>query len=235
MFDTLACSDVLPFHFTAYCRVVGTYRAIDQKQPRIIRRCLEDLDGIITRLSNDPDTVQCLRPNRENRSKLLISAHLTRLRALMVLGDSAALDAAALALMRCVSSYDPFRLDRTTALRMTRNLMRCLAVAAVMAWHARDSRRFDAVVDAVQRLRDACLDQRFDPIAQRTQEDHRGFAALMLERLQPCRWSAEASVCHPEAEAFVDPILLVYFPVLRRDRAEKAQRFLASLSGSSQS
>ena len=149
----------------------------------------------------------------------------------MALGDHAGLNQAAVQLEHSAQRYDPFAIDRTTATRMTRNIMRCLAIAAVMAWHAGDSQRLDRVVAQVERLRAASYADRFDPIAQRTQEDHRAFADWMLERLQACRWSGEQAAAKPDAAAFVEPVLLVYFPVLRLDRAEKAWRFLTPLSG----
>ena len=232
LFDALAASSVLPQHFAGYCRVVRTYRAIDQKDSEMLRRCCAALTPMIEALSSDPDTYCCLRPNRENRAKLLISAHLTRLRALMELQDHGALDAAAQDLEACSARYDPFAIDRTTATRMTRNIMRCLAIAAVMAWHSGHSQRFNAVVDEVERLRLASYAERFDPIAERTQEDHRAFSDWMLERLEPCRWSDGCPQARPEAAAFVEPILLVYFPALRLERAEKAWRFLTPLVAS---
>ena len=233
MFDALAASERLPLHFAGYCRVVRTYRAIDAKDPAAIRRCATALGTIITNLDADPDTYRCLRPNRENRAKLLISAHLTRLRALMALDDHVLLDDASLALQRCASRYDPFRIDRNTATRMTRNIMRCLAVAAVMAWHSGDGLRFEALFSDVERLHSACHAERFDPVVQRTQEDHRGFADQMLERLQRCRWSVDQPESRPEVDVFVEPILLVYFPELRLERAEKAWRFLRPLTTAS--
>ena len=162
--------------------------------------------------------------------KLLISSHLTRLRVLMALRDHDGLDRAALELEACIRRYDPFAIDRTTATRMTRNIMRCLAIAAVMAWHRNDRLRFDGVILEVQRLQRASHADRFDPIAQRTQEDHRLFADQMLLLLQSCQWSADASGARPAPDRFVEPVLLVYFPVMRPDRAEKAWRFLDGLS-----
>ena len=231
MFDALASSTVLPLHFAGYCRVVRTYRAIDSKEPATLERCCSALARIIDQLEQDPNTYRCLKPNRENRAKLLISAHLTRLRGLMARHDHAGLDQAAREFGSCAGRYDPFAIDRTTATRMTRNMMRCLAIAAVMAWHASDSQRMDAVLEQAERLRTACYAKRFDAISQRTQEDHRGFADQMLERLRCCSWSADQPSTRPSADVFVEPLLLVYFPVLRPDRAEKAWRFLTALTG----
>ena len=230
LFDVLASSTALPLHYAGYCRVVRTYRAIDAKDPVALRRGVEGLETILAVLEQDPDTYRCLKPNRENRAKLLISAQLTRLRALMALNDTPALDQATLELLASARRYDPFAIDLTTATRMTRNIMRSLTIAAVMAWHAGDAARFDAVLREMERLRQACHADRFDLISTETQEDHRGFADAVVAMLQACRWSPEQPEKRPDQERLVDPVLLVYFPDLRRQRAEKARRFLQSLS-----
>ena len=136
MFDALASSTALPMHYAGYCRVVRTYRAIDAKDVAALRRGVDGLAAILAELEADPDTYRCLKPNRENRAKLLISAQLTRLRALMALKDTAALERASCELLDSARRYDPFAIDLTTATRMTRNIMRSLTIAAVMAWHA---------------------------------------------------------------------------------------------------
>ena len=229
MFDALATSRVLPAHYVGYCRVVRTYRAIDAKDEPVLRLGVEGLSEIITELEQDPNTFCCLKPNRENRAKLLISAHLTRFRALMALHDTAGLDQAAHHVMHTVDRYDPFSIDRKTAVRMTRNILRSLTLAAVMAWHAADALRYRQVLDAVERLRDACFHKRFEAIVHNTQEDHRGFADQLLALLKKASWLVDAPEQRPDLEALVDPVLLVYFPELRRQRAEKARRFLQSL------
>ena len=47
--------------------------------------------------------------------------------------------------------------------------------------------------------------------------------------LNACRWSSAERSSRPSLEKLVDPVLLVYFPNLRRARAEKAESFLQSL------
>ncbi|WP_114993595.1 glycosyltransferase [Synechococcus sp. UW179A] len=229
LFDVLASSTALPLHYSGYCRVVRTYRAIDAKDGEALRRGVEGLEMILTVLEGDPDTYRCLKPNRENRAKLLISAQLTRLRALMALNDTPALEQASRELLASARRYDPFAIDLTTATRMTRNIMRSLTIAAVMAWHAEDAVRFDAVVVEMERLRQACHADRFDLIANETHEDHRGFAEAVVTMLENCRWLPQEPEARPDLERLVDPVLLVYFPDLRRQRAEKARRFLQSL------
>ena len=229
LFEALASSTRLPLHYSGYCRVVRTYRAIDAKDGVALRHGVEGLSEIVAWLEQDPNTYCCLKPNRENRAKLLISAQLTRLRALMALKDTLGLERASLELMESVRRYDPFAIDRKTAVRMTRNILRSLTVAAVMAWHAEDADRYDQVVNEVSRLRDACFHSRFEPIIHSTQEDHRAVADALLRMLSDARWSRECPDQRPDLEQLVDPVLLVYFPDLRRQRAEKARQFLQSL------
>ena len=229
LFEALASSTLLPLHYSGYCRVVRTYRAIDAKDDTALRRGVEGLTEIVAWLEQDPDTYCCLKPNRENRAKLLISAQLTRLRALMALRDTPGLERASLALMESVQRYDPFAIDRKTAVRMTRNILRSLTVAAVMAWHAQDADRYHQVVSEVSRLRDACFHARFEPIIHSTQEDHRAVADLLLGLLRAGCWPRQSPDQRPDLEVLVDPVLLVYFPDLRRQRAEKARQFLQSL------
>jgi len=229
MFDALAESCVLPARYVGYCRVVRTYRAIDAKDEQALRLGVSGLSEIVNELEHDPNTYLCLRPNRENRAKLLISAQLTRFRALMALEDCSGLERAALDLIASVGRYDPFAIDCETAVRMTRNMLRSLTIAAVMAWHAADPLRYRRVVAEVERLRDACYHKRFEAIVHFTQEDHRAFADELLSLLELASWPVDAPEQHPGLEQLVDPMLLVYFPDLRLHRAEKARCFLQSL------
>ena len=56
LFDVLASSTALPLHYSGYCRVVRTYRAIDAKDSEAMRRGVEGLEMILADLDNDPDT-----------------------------------------------------------------------------------------------------------------------------------------------------------------------------------
>jgi hypothetical protein len=81
----------------------------------------------------------------------------------------------------------------------------------------------------MERLQQASHAKRFDQISSETQEDHRSFADVVVSLLRGCRWPSEDSKLRPELERLVDPVLLVYFPDLRRERSEKARIFLQSL------
>ncbi|MAD07903.1 MAG: hypothetical protein CMP86_10890 [Gammaproteobacteria bacterium] len=229
MFDALAASRVLPACDVGYSRIVRTYLAIDARDEQALRFGVAGLSDIVTELERDPNTYCCLKPNRENRAKLLISAQLTRLRALMALADRPGLNLASLKLLESVVRYDPLAIDRKTAVRMTRNILRSLTVAAVMAWRAADPVRYLRVVAEAERLRDSLYHKRFEAIVHNTQEDHLPFADELLFLLKQVSWPVDAPEQRPDLERLVDPMLLVYFPEVRRQRAEKARRFLQSL------
>ena len=112
---------------------------------------------------------------------------------------------------------------------MPRSVMGCLTIAAVMVWHADDPRRFDAVVDEMDRLCKAFHAARFDVMLGETHEDHRGFADAVVAMLQPCRWPASEPSARPSTYQMVEPVQLVFFSDLRRERAAKAESFLQSL------
>ena len=229
MFDALAASRVLPACDVGYSRIVRTYLAIDARDEQALQLGVASLSDMVTELERDPNTYCCLKPNRENRAKLLISAQLTRFRALMALTDRPGLDLASLELLESVVRYDPFAIDRKTAVRMTRNILRSLTIAAVMAWQAADPVRYLRVVAEVERLRDSLYHKRFEAIVHNTQEDHLPFADELLFLLKLVSWPVDAPEQRPDLERLVDPMLLVYFPEVRRQRAEKARSFLQSL------
>ena len=229
LFEALASSTALPLHYAGYCTVVSTYLAIESNDSEALSRGVEGLGDILATLQADPDLYRCLKPNHENRVGLLMSAQLARLRALMALQDTRSLNLAAIEFLDSACRYDPFAIDCTTAVRITRNITRSLTIAAVMAWHVEDSSRFEAVVIEMERLRQACFAKRFDQSSNETQEDHRGFADAVVSLLKGCCWSPQDGEARPEMERLVDPVLLVYFPDCRCERSEKARSFLQSL------
>lgn len=229
LFEVLAGSSILPRHFSGYSQVVLTYRAIDFKEPAAIRASLPALGELIEQLEADPGTYCCLRPNRENRAKLLVSAQLTRLRALLALGDWPDLDACSRRLMGSVERYQPHAIDRDSAARMTRNILRCLAIEAVMAWHAADRERYGRALHQIERLRQASEHPDLDPYIAATQEDHRGFAAELLRQLDACPWAAEGEGQRPPFEQLLGAIILVLEPRLDWSKTEKARKAFAGL------
>lgn len=229
LFEVLGGSATLPHHFSGYSLVVLTYRAIDFKEPAAIRASLPALGELIAQLDADPGTMCCLRPNRENRAKLLFSAQLTRLRALLALGDWLELDACSQRLMRSVERYHPHTIDRDSAARMTRNILRCLAIEAVMAWHAADRERYQRAIHQIERLRQASEHPDLDPYIAATQEDHRGFAAELLRQLASCPWPTGGREQRPPFDDLLGAIILVLEPRLDWSKEEKARKAFAGL------
>ena len=229
LFELLASSSALPLHYSGYCRVVGTYLAIDANDSAALSRAVEGLREILVALEADPHLYRCLKPNQENRAELLMSVHLARLRALMALQATQALKLAAIEVLASTCRYDPFAIDCGTAVRVMTTIMRSLTIAAVMAWHAEDASRFDAVVKEMERLRQAFFAKRFDQISHETQSVHRQLADALVELLQPCRWSSEHGEMPPELECLVAPMHLVYCSDDSDECSEQARSFLQSL------
>jgi hypothetical protein len=230
LFATLASSHVLPMHYTGYCRVVSTYRAVDVKDEEAIRASLPPLEQLIQSLEQDPGTFRCLRSNRENRAKLLISAQLALLRAQIGLQDWPALDACGKRLMRSVERYRPECIDPNTAARMTRNILRCLTIESLLAWGACDACRYDRAIDQIHRLARACELPALQPYIASAQEDHPGFAAELLRHLEPCRWEASSHAPRPPFEQLAGAMILVLEPRLDWSKTEKARRTFAGLA-----
>jgi hypothetical protein len=229
LFEVLAGSTTLPSHFSGYSQVVLTYRAIDFKEPLAIRGSLPALGRLMDHLEADPGTYHCLRPNRENRAKLLFSAQLTRLRALLALGDWPQLEICCRRLIDSVERYHPHAIDRDSAARMTRNILRCLAIEAVMAWHAADRERYGRALHQIERLRLASEHPDLDPYIAATQEDHRGFAAELMRQLESCPWTRDGLEQRPPFEQLLGAIILVLEPRLDWSKEEKARKAFAGL------
>jgi len=211
--------------------MIWTDRAIDAGDGEALRRGVESLATTVARLAQDPDTYVCLKPNLDNRARLLMSAQFTRGRALMVLEDIPGLQQASLELLESVRRYDPFAIDRTTAVLITPSLLRSLTLAAVMAWHARDADRFSQVVSQLSRLREACSDARLESIDANIRKDHCSLADALLKGLGDACWPRECPDQRPKPEQLVAPVLLVDVWGIRPAEAESVRQFLQWLDG----
>ena len=229
LFEVFASSTVLPLHYSGHCTVIGTYLAIDANDSAALSRGVKRLEEILAALMADPDLYRCLKTRHENRAELLILTHLARLRALMALQATQALNLAAIEVLASTCRYDPFAIDCATAVRAMGPILSSLTIAAVMAWHAEDASRFDAVVKEMERLRQAFFAKRFDQISNENQSVHRHLADALVELLQPCRWSSEQGEMRPELECLVAPMHLVCCPGDRDKCSEQARSFLQSL------
>jgi hypothetical protein len=179
MFAVFATSQHLPEHFTGYCWIVFAHRSADLEDAVLMRQALVGVAALAERLEADPDTVVCLRDNRRNRLKMLVSCYATLLRLQLALGDATALKAVGRAGLALLQRLDPAAIDPNTSYRLTRNSLRVLSIAALEAVESKDSALLDAVADAMAVQHRHIHQPRFDH--QAAQEDHRGFATLMLD------------------------------------------------------
>ena len=179
MFAVFATSKHLPEHFTGYCWIVFAHRSADLEDAVLMRQALVGVVALAERLEADPDTVVCLRDNRRNRLKMLVSCYATLLRLQLALGDATALKAVGRAGLALMQRLDPAAIDPNTSYRLTRNSLRVLSIAALEAVESKDSALLDAVADAMavqhRHIHQPCFDH------QAAQEDHRGFSSLMLD------------------------------------------------------
>ena len=186
MFEVFAASNILPEHITGYCRVVFAHRSVDLEDPLRMGRALLSIAALAKRLEVDPDTMVCLRDNRRNRFKMLVSCYSALVRLHLVLGDWAALKQVGREGLRLMQRLDRAAIDANTSYRMTRNCLRVLSISALEAVDSRDPDLLAAVTNEMEAQHSHIHNPFFDDHP--AQEDHRRFASLMIEAvhsLQP--------------------------------------------------
>ncbi len=207
MFDVFAGSTILPDHFTGYCRIVFAHRSADLGDVLLIRRAQRGVEALADRLEADPDTLICLRDNRRNRLKMLVSCYATLLRLQLALGDAVALRDVGRAGLRLMQRLNPAAIDANTSYRLTRNSLRVLSLAALEAVDRRDPTLLAEVSEAMaaqhRHIHQACFDD------QAAQEDHRRFASLMLEAVRSIAASLQSGWDPSACEALERLLVLV--------------------------
>lgn len=182
MFEVFAASNILPEYITGYCRVVFAHRSVDLADPLPMGRALLCVAALAKRLEVDPDTMVCLRDNRRNRFKMLVSCYSALVRLHLALGDWAALKQVGREGLRLMQRLDLAAIDANTSYRMTRNSLRVLSISALEAIDSRDPDLLAAVSDAMEAQHRHIHNPSFD--GHPAQEDHRRFATLMFEAVQ---------------------------------------------------
>jgi hypothetical protein len=181
LFEAVADDPILPFHYRSYARIVMAYRAIDVMDMEGMARAADMIRETAHELEKDPETFNCRRANRFNRTKLLISCYTVLVRLLAYLGrfpEFSEICSASLDLYRRLN-YE--QLNRDVSYRMTTNLMRCLGSAALDAWCRADAISLEearADVDAAEAYSQLSIHRR-----SRAQEDHTSFAEKMKAAL----------------------------------------------------
>jgi len=182
LFEELVTSTVLPLYALNYCQVVLAHRCVDVKDGARMRQSAMAIAAMATALEQDPGTLCCLRSNRRNRSKLLVSCYATMLRLQLGLQQFDALSALGLRCLNWAEQLDLDAIDADTSYRLTRNILRVLLINVLEAWRQHDLALMQRTARVIARVHDHCHRSLFDQ--QSAQENHRGFAEAVLERVQ---------------------------------------------------
>ena len=181
LFETLGASSHLPLSYRAYCRVVCAYRAAELNDPQLMRASIAALDAVATGLEDDPNTQLCRQGNRFNRAKLLISCYATTLRLQLTLADRNGAASLGRRALQFSESLDLSMIETDTSFRLTRNLMRVLAINIVEAWASADAALYWRARRSLQAVHDHAHRPEHDD--RDVQEDHRAFAVQVMERV----------------------------------------------------
>jgi hypothetical protein len=182
LFEELVTSTVLPLYALNYCQVVLAHRCVDVNDGRRMRQSVDAIELMAAELEADPGTGLCLRSNRRNRTKLLVSCYATLLRLQLGLADGVALASLG---QRCLAFFERLDLDcidPDTSYRLTRNALRVLLINVLEAWGRTDQALLQRVQLQIERLNAHCHQARFDQ--QCAQENHRGYAESVVALVQ---------------------------------------------------
>ena len=146
-----------------------------------MRASLAALDAVATGLEDDPNTRLCRQGNRFNRTKLLISCYATTLRLQLTLADRPGAGRLGRRALQFCASLDLTMIETDTSFRLTRNLMRVLAINVVEAWATADAALYREARQALQAVHDHAHRPEHDD--REVQEDHRAFAVQVMQRV----------------------------------------------------
>ena len=221
LFEELVTSTVLPLYALNYCQVVLAHRCVDVKDEARMRQSAMAIADMATALERDPGTLCCLRSNRRNRSKLLVSCYATLLRLQLGLQQFDALSALGLRCLSWAELLDLDAIDADTSYRLTRNILRVLLINVLEAWTERDPALMQRTARVIERVHHHCHRGLFDH--QSAQENHRGFADAVLARVQ---WLEQAQLQSDQEGAVEEalPSLMLLMLKSERELASEAIR-----------
>ncbi|MCT0198465.1 hypothetical protein KQ313_02020 [Synechococcus sp. CS-1325] len=179
LFPLIAASEKLPSHYRAYALIVIAYQAISLDDAARIGSVSRDLERLVDALTADQATFSCQRSNRENRIKLLVSVYTALSRLYLASSEFSSFASVGSRVTALLDHLDFHAIDRDSSYRLTRNLMRCLAIDALQAWYLQDAENWQRALLRLRRAHDHCQEPIFDQ--SNAQEDHRGFAREMLQ------------------------------------------------------
>ena len=216
LFEELVTSTVLPLYALNYCQVVLAHRCVDVKDEARMRQSVMAIVAMATALEQDPGTLFCLRSNRRNRSKLLVSCYATLLRLQLGLQQFDALSAVGLRCLSWAEQLDLDAIDADTSYRLTRNILRVLLINVLEAWTERDPALMQRTARVIERVHHHCHRGLFDQHS--AQENHRGFADAVLARVQ----RLEQAQLQSDKEGAVEEALPSLMLLMLKDERELA-------------
>ena len=192
LFEELITSSVLPLYVLNYCQVVLAHRCVDVKDEQRMHQSVFAIQAMATSLEGDPGTLVCLRSNRRNRSKLLVSCYATLLRLQLGLQQFAGLKDVGLNSLLFAEQLHLEAIDCDTSYRLTRNMLRVLIINVLEAWKHDDADLMQRARVAIERVHIHCHRPCFDQ--QSAQENHRGFADAVMKRVAALQQNEDAVV-----------------------------------------
>jgi hypothetical protein len=192
LFEELITSSVLPLYVLNYCQVVLAHRCVDVKDEQRMHQSVFAIQAMATSLEGDPGTMVCLRSNRRNRSKLLVSCYATLLRLQLGLQQFAGLKDLGLNSLLFAEQLHLEAIDCDTSYRLTRNMLRVLIINVLEAWKHDDAELMQRARVAIERVHIHCHRPCFDQ--QSAQENHRGFADAVMKRVAALQQNEDAVV-----------------------------------------
>jgi hypothetical protein len=192
LFEELITSSVLPLYVLNYCQVVLAHRCVDVKDEQRMHQSVFAIQAMATSLEGDPGTMICLRSNRRNRSKLLVSCYATLLRLQLGLQQFAGLKDVGLNSLLFAEKLHLEAIDCDTSYRLTRNMLRVLIINVLEAWKHDDAELMQRARVAIERVHIHCHRPCFDQ--QSAQENHRGFADAVMKRVAALQQNEDAVV-----------------------------------------
>ncbi|MCT4364872.1 MAG: hypothetical protein N3Z29_08175 [Synechococcaceae cyanobacterium MAG-AL1] len=178
LFHLIAQCGRLPSHYRSYSLIAISYQAISMGDTSLMNATSIDLEKLVKELIGDKETFKCQRSNRENRAKLLVSVYTALSRLYLATSEFSSFVSVGSRISVLVDCIDFRSIDPDSSYRLTRNLMRCLAIEALQAWYLQDIEMWQHASLRLRRIHDHCYQAIFD--RSNAQENHRGFAKEMM-------------------------------------------------------
>jgi hypothetical protein len=125
--DEIATRPDVLFSHQCYARISQGYLSITLEDKFLAKKTLELLQVLVSELKNDPYVSRCAKPNRHNRTKLLISIYTASYHLAILLDAYSLVKQGWCAVISMVPRLSFNQLNSDAALRMSSNLCRTIS------------------------------------------------------------------------------------------------------------